>query len=322
MSAMLRRTALAALLAAPLAVRAAPWPARALRILVVYPSGGLSDGIARALADDMAAALGVPVVVENRAGAGGAAGMEALAREAPDGYTLAFSAISPLTLRPHLASARYQPLKDIAPVASIMYTPVLLVGTPAFKGNSFQDLLQEARANPGGLRWASSGQATAGHLVMEQVRIQSGTRITHIPYKGGGQQLNDALSGQFELLSTNMGTAQLGYIRAGRLKPLAVGAPTRLDALPQVPTFTELGFPLANQVSLFGVFAPGATPAEVLDRLNALFNRILAQPAFRQRLLAADNVPAGGTRAAFADEIATQYEINGRIVKAAGIRLE
>jgi tripartite-type tricarboxylate transporter receptor subunit TctC len=321
---MRRRAVLASALLAPLACAQAqaPWPQKPVRILVVYPSGGLSDLVARSLADQMAAELGVPVLVENRAGAGGSAGMEALAKSPPDGYTLAFSAISPLTLRPHLAQVRYEPLRDIAPVASIMYTPVLLVGTPAFNGNTFADLLRLARARPGALRWASSGQATAGHLVLEQVALQSRTRIVHVPYKGGGQQINDALGGQFELLSTNMGAAQLGYIKAGLLKPLAVGSPTRLEALPRVPTFKELGFPLANLTSLFGLFAPAGTPAPVLERLNELVNRLLGQPHFREKLVDADNIPAGGDRASFAAEIAAEYESNSRIVKAAGIRLE
>jgi tripartite-type tricarboxylate transporter receptor subunit TctC len=297
------------------------WPTQALRILVVYPPGGLSDGVARSLAERLARQLGVPVRVENRAGGGGGVGMQALARAAPDGHTLAFSAVSPLTLRPHLGAVGYDPFRDIEPVASVMYTPVLLVGTPAFSGQGFADVLSQARERPEALRWASSGVATAGHLVLEQVQIGGGVAVTHIPYKGGGQQLTDALGGQFELLSTNVAPAQLRHIEAGRFKPLAVGAPQRLDVLPQVPTFAELGLPHANITSLFGVFAPGGTPAALLDRLNAEINQAVQTPAIRERLLASDNLPASGDRSAFARRIREEWTSNQRL-KGANIRLE
>lgn len=320
-----RRLFLAGLAGLPAMLQAQPqaaWPTRPIRLIVVYPPGGISDSVARMLADYMAADLRVPVVVENRGGAGGSAGMEVLAKSPADGSVLAFSAISPLTLRPHLAAVRYDPLKDIEPVASVMVTPVLVVGTPAFNGTTLAELVRLAQARPGAVRWASSGHATAGHLVMEQVALQSQTKIVHVPYRGGGQPINDALGGQFEVLSTNMGPAQLAYVKAGLLKPLAVGAPSRLEALPQVPTFRELGFPLANLTSLFGVFAPAGTPDVALDRLNALINRILGLPLFREKLVDADNFAAGGPREVFAGTIAVEYSSNARIVKAANIRLE
>jgi tripartite-type tricarboxylate transporter receptor subunit TctC len=297
------------------------WPLQPLRIIVVYPPGGLSDGMARALADSLQARLGVPVRVENRAGGGGSVGLQALAQAAPDGHTLAFSAISPLTLRPHLGPVGYHPFDDIAPVAGVMFTPVLLVGTPAFTGRDFAGLLAQARARPGALRWATSGVATAGHLVLEQVRSGAAVRVTHVPYKGGGQQINDALAGQFELLSTNVAPAQLRHVAAGRLAPLAVGAPRRLDVLPGVPTFAGLGLPQANISSLFGVFAPGQTPAVVLDRLHAGIHGALADPALRERIVASDNLPFDGSRAEFARRIAQEWAGNRRL-GVAGMRME
>lgn len=297
------------------------WSSQGLRIIVVYPPGGLSDGIARSLGERLSLQLGVPVRVENRGGGGGSVGLQALARAPADGHTLAFSAVSPLTLRPHLGAVGYDPFRDIEPVASVMYTPVLLVGTPAFTGQGFPDLLAQAKARPGALRWATSGLATAGHLVLEQVQLGGGVSVTHIPYKGGGQQLTDALGGQFELLSTNVAPAQLAHIVAGRFKPLAVGAPQRLEVLPQVPTFAELGLPQANVTSLFGLFAPGGTPPEVLDRLNAEINAAVQTPPIRERLLASDNLPTFGDRVSFVRRIAEEWRSN-RQLKGANIKME
>ncbi|OUM01408.1 tripartite tricarboxylate transporter substrate binding protein [Variovorax sp. JS1663] len=292
----------------------AAWPDRPLRLLVVYPPGGVSDGMARVLAEPLSQALGVPVLVEHRAGAGGAVGMGVLARAAPDGRTLAFSAISPLTLQPLLTRVRYDPLRAFVPVVSVMRTPVLVVGTPAFAGRGFDALVALARAQPGAVRWASSGMATVGHMVLVQVRAQSGAAITHIPYQGGGPQLKDALAGQFEVLSTNVAAQQLQYIESGRLQPLAVGAPARLDVLPDVPTLAELGFPQANLVSLFGLFAPARTPAAVVQRLHAEINRMLETEPLRLWLREAHNLPAGGSMESFAREIALDRQRNRALV--------
>jgi tripartite-type tricarboxylate transporter receptor subunit TctC len=293
------------LIAGPLKEQAA-WPARALRIIVVYPYGGLSDDTARAMAKSLAPRIGVPVLVENRAGAGGSVGMDLLAKAVPDGHTLAFSAISPLTLNPNLNKLNYDIFQGIAPVAGVMYTPALVVGTPAFSGSRFDDLLRAARAKPGSIRWATSGSGTLGHRVLENVRMASHCDITHIPYKGGGQQLSDALAGHFEVLSTNVAAVPLQHIRGGRFKPLAVGAPARLRVLPEVPTLAELGFPQANLTSLFGIFAPGATPVEIVRRLNLEINAVLRQPEFQERLTSVSNIPAGGSAAEFAQQILTE----------------
>lgn len=306
----------------PVASIAQAWPARPIRIVVAYPSGGLSDQVARALADRLALQLATPVVIENRAGAGGSIGMDAVAKAAPDGYTLGFSSISPLALNPHLGKLAYDPARDIAPVASVMYSPVVLLVTPAFEGKDFKDMLVAARARPGSVRWSTSGLATVGHIVLEQVQLGARVAVTHVPYKGGGQQLNDALGGQFEVLTTNLSGAVMPHITAGKLRPLAVGAPARVEALPQVPTFAELGLAPANLSSLFGVFAPSKTPEAVLQRLNAEINTALQIPEIRKRLLAADNVPTGGSAAEFARQIALESDSNARIVKAAQIKLD
>lgn len=315
----LQRIGFAAACALPHLSHAAssPWPSRPVRLIVVYPPGGVSDGMARALAEPLAQSLGVPVLIEHRAGAGGSLGMDALARATPDGHTLAFSAISPLTLHPLLARAPYDPLRAFVPVASVMRTPVLVVGTPAFAGRGFGELIALARRQPGAVRWATSGVATIGHMVLAQVRLQSRTDITHIPYQGGGPQLNDALGGQFEVLSTNVAAQQLQYIESGRLQALAVGAPARIEALPAVPTLAELGYEKANRDSLFGIFAPARTPAAVVQRLNAEINRLLQGDPLRARLREAYNLPAGGSIEDFAQEIAADRRRNRALVAGA-----
>ncbi|WP_287743483.1 tripartite tricarboxylate transporter substrate binding protein [Diaphorobacter sp.] len=319
-----RRRVLASLALAaalPLGAQAQTWPAKPIRIIVAYPAGGVSDVVARALGDKLSERLGTPVVVENKAGAGGTIGMDAVAKAAPDGYTLGFSAISPLVLNPHLGTPPYDATRDIVPVASVMYSPVLLLGTQAAKERDFRSLLATAKAQPGQVRWATSGLASLGHIMLEHIMQGTGVQITHVPYKGGGQQLNDALSGQFEVLSTNAGPAVMQQIKAGKLHPLAVGAPARLNTLPNVPTLGELGLPAANLNSVFGMFAPAGVPAAVLERLNAEINRALALPDIQARLEASDNVPTGGSAEAFRRQIAAESQSNARIIRAANIRL-
>ncbi len=299
------------------------WPAgKPIRLIVAYPPGGVSDNVARAMADKLAAQLGTTVLVDNRAGAGGAIGVDAVAKAAPDGLTLGVSAISPLTLTPHLGKLPFDPQKDVVPVVSVMYSPVLLLATPATAAADLRELLAAAQAKPGAVRWATSGSGSLGHIMLAQLKSAAKVDITHIPYKGGGQQITDALSGQFEVLSVNAGPAIMQQIKAGKLRALAVGAPTRLDTLPKVPTLAELGFAPANLTSLFGVFAPAGVPQPVLDRLNLEINKVLAQPDFKTRLTASDNVPTGGSAADFAKQIAGEFETNAGIIKAAGIKGE
>ena len=313
---------LAACALEPLTARAQAWPAKPIKITVAYPPGGVADAMARLLADKLAPVLGQSVLVDNKAGASGSIGMDAVAKAAPDGYSFGFSAISPLVLNPHLGKSPFDAAGDIAPVASVIASPVLLLGTSALAAKDFKELVAAAKARPGALRWATSGPASLGHIVLEQVKAGAGVDITHIPYKGGGQQINDALGGQFEVLSVNAGPAVMGNLKAGKLKALAVGSPARLEQLPQVPTLAELGLPAANLASVFGLFAPAGTPAAAIERLNAEVNKLLKDKDVLQKIDAADNVPTGGSAADFAKFIAGESSSNARIIKAAGIKGE
>jgi tripartite-type tricarboxylate transporter receptor subunit TctC len=183
-------------------------------------------------------------------------------------------------------------------------------------------MLAMARDKPRTLRWATSGPASLGHLMLEQLQGQAHVEMVHVPYKGGGQQMTDALGGQFEILSTNAGPAISEHIKTGKLRPLAVGAPTRLDSLPNVPTLAELGYAAANLSSQFGIIAPAGVPKPIVDKLNAQVNAVLQMPDIRSRLIATDNVASGGTAEAFAKQIATESEANLRIIRAAGIKAD
>ena len=307
----MRRRAWLAAGGAALAGAARAWSPEALRLVVAYPPGGISDRVARLLARGLEAPLGGAVVVDHRPGAGGGVALRALARLPADGRTLVFCAISPLALSPYLGPpAAAAPL--VTPVAGVMRTPLLLVGTPALEADDFPGLLAAARARPGELRWATSGVGTIGHLVLEQVCRTERIAVAHVPYAGGGPQLQDALAGRVELLSTNLAPLQIDYVHAGRFTPLALGAPHRAAALPRVPTFAELGCPEANRDSLFGVFAPPGTPAATVRRLQGACASVLAQPALAELLLASGNLPYAGGSDDFADEIGRQSAANRR----------
>lgn len=323
MTSWLRRALLASLaFCFSLGASAQPWPSKPVRIVVAYPAGGVSDVVARALADKLTSALGQSVVVENKAGASGSIGVDAVAKAAPDGHTLGFAAISPLSLNPHLGKSPFDPVKDIVPVVSVMYSPVLLLATSASDSRDFKGLIDAARAKPGAIRWATSGNASLGHIMLEQIANAAKVQITHVPYKGGGQQMNDALSGQFEVLSSNAGPTLLQHVKAGKLRVLAVGSPARLDSLPAVPTLAELGYGAANLSSTFGLFAPAGTPPSVIERINVEVNQALAQADLRGKLLATDNVPTGGSAAEFARVIATESDNNARIIRASRIQAD
>lgn len=297
------------------------WPVRPVKIVVPYPAGGVTDAVARMLAERLSPLLGQPVVVDNRAGAGGTIGMDSVARS-DDGHTLAFAAISPLTLNPHIMKVPYDPMKDFAAVASVMYSPVYVLATPKFKGGAFTDAIAIAKAQPGKVSIASSGYGTLGHIMIEQIRRKSGSDLTHVPYKGGGQLITDAAGGQFDLFVANPLASINGLIDEGKLRVLAVTGPRRLPNLQQVPTLAELGYAEANLTSLFGFYAPAATPQDVVRRLNAEINKVLAEKDMQERLRKLDNIVSSGTAQQFAAIIEKEYAANARVVKEASIKAE
>lgn len=299
----------------------AHWPSRPVKIVVPYPAGGVNDAVARMLAERLSPLLGQTVVVDNRAGAGGTIGMDYVAKS-EDGHTLAFAAISPLTLNPHIMKVQYDPLKDFVAVASVMYSPVYVLATAKFKGKSFADVIAMAKAQPGKVSIASSGYGTLGHIMIEQIRRKSGADLTHVPYKGGSQLITDAAGGQFDLFVANPLASINGLIDEGKLRVLAVTGPRRLANLPQAPTLAELGYAEANLTSLFGFYAPAATPPDVVRRLNAEINKVLAEKDAQERLHKLDNVVSTSTPQQFSALIEKEHAANARVIKEANIKAE
>jgi len=270
---------------------------------VAYPPGGISDHIARILAEVMARQLGVAFFVENRAGVSGTLALELLARREPDGHSLCFVAATALALSARAAGRRGVAIRPPVPVAGVMRTPILIIGTRSLNADTFARMIDMARARPDSVRWATTGEGTTGHSVLERVRIASGADIVHIPYKGGGQQLTDALAGHFEVLSTNVAPTQLADIAAGRFVALAVGSPDRLQVLPDVPTLAELGYREANLDSLFGLFAPAGIPEALVQRVNEAVATALGDARLQGRLRGMNNLPFIGGATDFAEQV-------------------
>ena len=299
---------------------AAPWPSQPLRLIVPYPAGGVNDVVARLFGERLARTLGQPVVVDNKPGAGATIGMAELAK-AHDQHTLAFGAISPLTLNPYLMKVAYDPLTDILPVASVMYAPVYVMATRALQAQRFEDVLRQAKTTQG-VSVATSGYGTLGHIMVEQLIRATGGRFVHVPYKGGSQLITDAAGAQFDLLLANPFGPINALIAQGKLRVLATTGPQRAASFPQLPTLGELGWDKANLTSLFGFYAPKGTEAAVVARLNAAINQLLRSQDMRQRLLQLDNVPLPLSAEAFGTLIRKDYALNGVVIEQAGIQAQ
>jgi len=281
----LRILAVLVLLGVPAAAAAADYPVRQVRIVVPQSPGGVTDVIARALAQRLGEAWGQPVVVENKAGANYQIGALAVAKAEPDGYTLlvmseAFAINPLLTGKPP-----YDPDKDFASITGLISINHALVAHPSLPANSVQELIALAKAKPGEINYGTYGVGSTGHLNMEMFQGAAGVKLTPVHYKGAAPALTDVIAGHIPLMFISVSSVVEGW-RAGKLKLLAVGSARRLPQLPEVPTVAESGLPGFRAVTWFGLFATGGTPPDVVARINADVERIVADPAFRERFLA------------------------------------
>jgi tripartite-type tricarboxylate transporter receptor subunit TctC len=311
----------ASLLLAPLA-HAQHYPDKPIRLIVPYPPGGGTDTLARPLAQRLAVELGQPVIVDNRGGAGGNLAMEAVARAPADGYTLV------LALTPQLAvnislydKVRYDPRHDFAPITLLAEGPYLLVVHPSVPVNSVSELIALAKAKPGELNYATSGIGSGAHMAAELFTSMTGTRMTHTPYKGGGQALTDVLAGHVQLLFAPPVTVTQ-HITNGRLRALAITGTKRSASLPSVPTMSEAGVPGYDSSVWYGVLAPAGTPKEIVATLNAAMLKILKQPDFHALLVTNGMEPIGSSPTDFSNYIDTEIVKWSKVIKSAGIKVE
>ncbi|MFA4914899.1 MAG: tripartite tricarboxylate transporter substrate binding protein [Burkholderiaceae bacterium] len=301
------------------------WPQRPLRFVVPYPPGGPLDNMARMLAEKVRDDLGQPVVVENKAGAGGNIGADLVARAAPDGYSLVMGAVATHAINPWLfASLPYDPVKDFAPVTLVAAVPNVLVINKAFaeknKIASLADLIAYAKSHPGQLNYGSGGNGSAGHLSGELLKARADIKAEHIPYQGAAPAQLALLSGQSDFMFDNLAAAA-PLIKADSVKALAVTTARRSTLLPNVPTVQEAGVSGFDLETWFGVFAPAGTPAPILEKLYAAYARAMALPDVRERLLMMGSEAQPMAPAAFAAFVASEMQKYKEVVKVSGASL-
>jgi tripartite-type tricarboxylate transporter receptor subunit TctC len=312
-------------LAASVALASARWTraqGRPIRLVVPFTPGGSTDILARALAPKLAAALGQNVIVDNKPGAGGSLGATEVANAAADGQTLLMGHIGTLavnvSLYPKLA---YDPVKSFVPVAWVARVPNVLVVNAASGISSLKDLVARAKANPGQLSYSSGGNGSAAHISFEYFKLRAGIFMAHIPYRGTAPSVTDLISGQVD--ATFTGTpAVLPHIRSGRLRALAVSSPSRIAALPEVPTVAESGYPGFEADQWYGIVAPAGTPAALVARLNAEINKALALPEVALQLAAEGAVPMPGPPMAFGELIAREIPRWREVIKTGNVKID
>jgi tripartite-type tricarboxylate transporter receptor subunit TctC len=301
------------------ASQAQTYPDRPVRLIAPFPAGGLVDVLARAVGDEISRTLGQPVIVENRPGAGGNIGADAVAKALPDGYTLLMTSAGILTANQFLYSKMpFDPEKDFVAVSNIADMPMMVVVSPKVEAKTLQELVALARANPGKLNFGSPGIGTTGHLGLAMFMHAAKIKLTHIPYKGAAPAITDLLAGQIDGVVDNPPTV-LPHIEAGKLRPLAVAAKQRMPLLPNLPTAAEAGVADYEASSWFGVVAPADTPPAIVARLHQDIVAALRQPALRERFAKLGARLLGNRPAEFAQQIRHDRKMWGEIIKAAGI---
>ena len=306
-------------LAAAGAAQAQGWPAKPVRMVVAFPPGGSTDISVRVLAERIAPALGQQVLVENRTGASGNVAAEYVLKQPADGYTVLATADA-LASTPHLYKLAFDPTRDFVPVVQLTRQPVVLAAHPSLGVNSVAELLALAKAKPG-LAYATSGSGSLQHIAGEWFAKLAGVKLTHVPYRGGGQAVTDLVGGQVPLGSLG-NTPLLPHYRAGKLKILAQTTRARSASLPDVPTYEEAGQKGLVLEQWLGLFFAAGAPAEGVTRLNAEIGKALAEPAVRERFAQNGLEPVGGTPRDFAQLYKADYEMYARLIRDLAIKLD
>jgi len=311
----------AALAAAP-AHAADPWPNKPITLIVPYAAGGFADTRVRLLARKLGDSLGQPVVIENKAGAGGVVGTNLIAKAAPDGYTIGTGNLAPMAVNPSLMpSMSYDPIKDLAPIILIENSPLVLSVGNEVKAQSLADVIALAKKDPGKLTFGSSGVGGAHHLSGEMFREQAGIDIVHVPYKGGSLAATDLMGGHITMMF-EMGYSALPAIQGKKIHPIAVTSAKRLAVLPDVPTMAESGLPQFESYNWQGIVAPAGTPRPIIDKLNSELNAILKDPEVVKAIADTGSQAGGGTPEDFGAFIKTETAKWAEVIKAGNITLQ
>ena len=327
---MMSRRCLADALAASAATLCAPgvlaqtsdYPARPIKLIVPFAAGGSTDMVARLLADKMGAVLGKAVVVDNKGGAGGSLGADAIAKAAPDGYTIGMATVSTHGSNPAIyAKLPYHAVKDFAPITNVMAVPSVFVVHPSVPAKSMKEFIALAKANPGKYSFASPGNGSLGHANIENFMDLAGIELMHVPYKGAGQAVNDALAGVVNAMTDNL-PSTLPHIKGDKLRPLAVLALKRSPVLPDVPTYTELGFPEMGDGGWFGLVAPAGTPAPIIKKLNEAAHKAMKMPDYVEKMHGISGEPMANSPEQFAKQIDAAIARYQRVARKANIRLD
>ncbi|MDB5840834.1 MAG: hypothetical protein JWQ23_2786 [Herminiimonas sp.] len=314
--------ALIAGLAIAASAQAQNYPNKMIKMIIPFPPGGASDIVGRIVADKLSKELGQPVVVENRGGGGGSIGASAVAKAAPDGYTLGIATVGTHAANPACnPKVGYDAVHDFAPVSNLARTPNVLTVHPAVPAQNYKELLAYVKKNNGKVSYATGGTCGVHHLTGALFTSLTGTDIVHVPYRGSGPALNDVLGGRVELFFDSL-PGSLQYIQSNRLRPIAVAWDKRLESMPNVPTYAELGLKPINDPVWYGLVAPAKTPDDIIRKLNAATQKVLAMPEVKERIVQSGSEPAGTTPAEFGAEIKTALERMKSTVKTQGITFD
>jgi tripartite-type tricarboxylate transporter receptor subunit TctC len=300
----------------------AQYPDKPIRLIVPFAAGGVTDTSGRVVAEALSKRLGQPIIVENKPGASGNIGGQLVVNSPPDGYTLMLGFDGSLVINPHVfANFPFDVTTDLAPIGKIGDATLIIVAHPAFPARTLQELIAYSKKQPAGVSYGTSGVGGTPHIAGELLKLRTGANLTHIPYKGGGQAMTDALGGNVPLVYTAVAGA-LPHVKAGRLVAIAVSSNKRAPSLPDVPTFMESGVPDFESSSWVAVLAPAKTPRAVVDKLNRELNAVLSSPEIVEKLATLGIVATPGTPEQLAEQIRTDLAKYGKVVKAANIKAE